>query len=684
MNLSNKIHPTSSVSGKLSLGGAVIFLIVNLGLLSWYIFVGYQWWFHSDSAAHVLLAREIAVSGQFYPSTWNYVNNDLGLFSRHLFILPLLACMPAGYMAFAISGLLYSALILGAVWWLTDLTQAGYAHRIWVVAIVASGISGFMAENMFGQISYGTTILFSSLVLILLYRYLKSADRRYMYHGAGLLLVLIVIFLSNPVRAFVYYGIPLTGACVCYFYVKESFRPSTKLYRLMVIIGAGVVVGTCSHLLLSSVIVSVAGADQARWLAYDQMARNLSLTVKGLLATLGGLPVPDTKILSLHGIYDAVRLMTAIVLMGLVPCKAYRVLNGANDGMFLLATYALIMLVGVFFLQITTSIPVMATPIQSFRYLVPPLVLILILVLLQPLEWEKRPFETFFTLVVAGVLVTSGVPAYVKSDANSTLDWAMNRKSGSRSEKLVDFLISNGLHYGYATFWNAGNISVLSDEKVLVRPIYIDRGLPVPERGLSSSRWFLASTWTGPTFFMLTQDEWPQVDVPLLKAYLGEPVQKLTHANYQVLVFSDNPASILPEWNPVFDIALYFPASGRSIKQIGQLIENPDGDGYILIADTGESGYLHFGPYISLAPNEYVVRFDVEAAYHPHGAVQLDVVGYPQQDVFARATLTSSNEPQSLYVSLDTHRIMEFRVFALGHGQVVFRGVSVEKVTGSP
>ncbi len=668
----------SPVSDKLSLGLAILFLFINLGLLIWYIFVGYQWWFHSDSAAQVLFAREIAVSGKLYPSDWNYVNNDLGIFSRYLFILPLLSFMPAGYTVFAISGIIYSALVLISIWWLTGVTQAGYARRIWVIAIISAGISGFMAENLFGQISYGPAVLFSSIILILLYKYLNSPDKRQSYHGTALLLILIIIFCSNPARAIVYYGIPLAGTIAWYILARENFKPSKKLYRLIVFIAAGILTGTFLHLLLSSMIISVAGAGQAHWLSYEQMTRNLSLTLKGLLATLGGLPTPDGKVLSLHGIYDALRFTSTLIVIGMIPYTFLRILKTGTDGMFLIAVYSLIMLVAVFFLQVTTSLPVMTAPIQSFRYLVPPLVLFLILVLIQPLEWWSRPFAAFFTLVIAGVLVTSGFPAYVKSDADSTLHWTLHRKSGSNAEKLIDFLLSNGLHYGYATFWNAGNISVLSSEKVLVRPVYIDRGLPVPERHLSSIRWFLSDTWSGQTFFLLTKDEWPAVDLPLLKTYLGEPDRELTHANYRVLVFSDNPAGILPEWDPGFDTAVHFPASKRSIKHIGQLVASPTGDGFELIAEKGETGYLHFGPYVSLAPGSYVVRFDVVAEYNRKGVVQVDVIGYPHQDVFAETTLTSSNQPQSLYFTLDTRRIMEFRVFALGHAQVIFRGVSVQ------
>ena len=55
---------------------------------------------------------------------------------------------------------------------------------------------------------------------------------------------------------------------------------------------------------------------------------------------------------------------------------------------------------------------------------------------------------------------------------------------------LKNFLLKNGLHYGYAKFWYAGVLSVLSDEKLLVRQVVFDQGLPKPDRWLSSAGLF--------------------------------------------------------------------------------------------------------------------------------------------------------------------------------------------------
>jgi len=76
---------------KIGMSLALLFLTCNFLLLCWYLFVVYKTGFHSDSAAKVLLAREIVETGQYFPRDWNFVNGDLFVLFGHTFIIPLLA-----------------------------------------------------------------------------------------------------------------------------------------------------------------------------------------------------------------------------------------------------------------------------------------------------------------------------------------------------------------------------------------------------------------------------------------------------------------------------------------------------------------------------------------------------------------------------------------------------------------
>jgi len=552
---------------------ALLFLVCNLLLLCWYLFVGYKAGFHSDSAVKVLLAREIVETGQYFPHDWNYVNGDLFVLFGHTFIIPLLAFIPAGYLSHAISGLISAVLILSGVWFLTGLTQVSLSRRVVIVAIVASGISGCMAENLYGQVSYGVFVYFSCYILFFSYRFLHASQKQKKYYGLALFCVLCVAFWSNPQRAIVSFGIPLIAAIAWYMlgltHTVFSEQKKTAWY-LIVIVFAGFMLGTALH------SVTLAGFNydfaslHARWLSYDFMLRNAIITPESFLALFGGLPTADGEVVSKIGIYEATRLVAGLALLGLIPYSIHTSLRKKGNGIAFLASFALTALVGVLFVQLTTTVPDMNDPILVSRFFVPSLVLSLILSLSHKLDWSKAPIVSLSTAAVAVCFVTSAYPAFVTMGISSKFDRSITVQHHNALDGLKDFLLENGLHYGYAKFWNAGVLSVLSDEKLLVRQIVIDQGLPKPDRWLSSNRWYRPSAWQGETFLLLSSQEEEQeetVDWDLLEHYHCKPIRKLSYEGFKVFVFPHNLAKYLSGWDRRYEAPESFPASKESLHE---------------------------------------------------------------------------------------------------------------------
>ena len=183
------------------------------------------------------------------------------------------------------------------------------------------------------------------------------------------------------------------------------------------------------------------------------------------------------------------------------------------------------------------------------RYFVPSLVLSLILLLSQKLDWSKAPIVSLSTAAVAVCFVTSAYPAFVKMGISSKFDRSITVQHHNALDGLKDFLLENGLHYGYAKFWNAGVLSVLSDEKLLVRQIVIDQGLPKPDRWLSSNRWYRPGAWQGETFLLLSPQRRTRRNWDLLERYHCKPIRKLSYEGFQIFVFPHNLAKYLPGWD---------------------------------------------------------------------------------------------------------------------------------------
>ncbi|MCX5880934.1 MAG: hypothetical protein NTU74_03770 [Deltaproteobacteria bacterium] len=667
---------------------ALLFLAGNLLLLCWYLFFGYKSEFHSDSAAKVLLAREIVETGQYFPHDWNYVNGDLFVLFGHTFIIPLLAFMPAGYLSHAISGLISSVLILSGVWFLTGLTQVSISRRVFIVSIIASGISGCMAENLYGQVSYGVFVYFSCYILFFSYRFLHAGRKQGIYYGLALFCVLCLAFWSNPQRALMSFGIPLLAAIAWYIqglaHTEFSGQIKNAWYAIVIVL-AGFLLGAALR------SVTLAGFDydlvslQARWLSYDFMLRNAMITPESFLALFGGLPTADGEVVSKIGIYEAARLAAGIALLVLIPYSIHTSLRQKGSGFAFLASFALTALVGVLFVQIATTVP-KNDPILISRYFVPSLVLSLILSLSQKLDWPKAPIVSLFTAAVAVCFVTSAYPAFVKMGISSKYDRSITVQRHNTLDGLKDFLLENGLHYGYAKFWNAGVLSVLSDEKLLVRQVVIDQGLPKPDRWLSSNRWYRPSAWQGETFLLLStqkaepeedQEEQEIIDWDLLERYHCKPIRKLSYEGFQIFVFPHNLAKYLSGWDRRYETSESFPASKESLHRTGKFYDNYENTGSALVADKGEVGLLYHGTDIDVEAGTYTVSFDVAVEEAPDGSARLDVAAAPDQRLLAETVLIDNSSPRQLRFTLNRLATLEFRVWSLGNARVVFRDMSI-------
>lgn len=657
----------------------IFFVLLNTFFLIWYIFCGYQDLFHSDSAAKVLLAKEILETKEFFPSEWNYVNNDLSVSYRHAFIIPLLWFMPAGYLVHAISGLISAFILLSSIWLVTRITRTDYSPRIWIVAIIASGISGFMAENLYGQFSYGPAVFFSSLVLYLSYSMLRQEKTCNKLFFFLFFVAIILLFWANPQRSVIYYGVPLLCSLLGICLHRRLQIPRSRPWTVFAGLVGGAFVGTFLHYYTLSFVTVVQGAGSIHWISFADMGRNIGYAFMGLLAIFGGLPSPYEDVVSASGIYVALRLWFSLCILGLMSYAIFRSVRREQSGIYYLAVYALTNMVFVGFLYSTTSLPDMSDPIQSSRYFVPGLVIMLIVLFSMKFERIREPFCCYSTMACAVVLMTAAYPTYVGSDVNSKYYWDDAHNESVSYQDLTAFLQANDLRYGYATFWNAGVLSVLSREKVRVRQIWIDRGLPEPRRHLSSNRWYRPSAWQGKTFMLLTEDEAETVDWGVLERYQGMPVQTLEWNDFQIFVYDQNMARNIPGWDNRFEQPAVFLATKRSLSNVGTLDEDYAHNRPALVADKGEAGALYFGPYVKALPGRYTAIFDVLSEYAPQGGVRLDVAAANGQEILAQKTIPASSSPQSLTFDLEEEKKLEFRVWALGSARVAFKRVTVQR-----
>jgi hypothetical protein len=532
-------------------------LFINLALLTWYVFYGYHSILHSDSAVKVLIAREIVETGQYFPDDWNYVNGDLFVLFGHLFIIPLLEFFPAGFFVHAFSGIVCATITLSGIWLITSLFEIGKVKRLIIVSILASGLSGFTAENLYGQVSYGTVVYFSCYLIYFAWGLLSSLGRRKILFGIGLSVALVLAAWANPQRATISYALPLLVAVSCYivsctftYSGTDSARVIRSGLALTGVVLLSIIVGVAFHLITLRGVNNVLGAGNALWLSYDEMMHNASLLLKQVFVVFGGLPSPGGVVASKSGLYQAIRLISALALLVLMPISLRIALQERSSGSQFVASFTLVSTLLTLFIQETTTVPVMSAAVQTSRYLIPPLIFLLIIALAQNYSLVKKPLMALVGIAVYVVFITSAYSNFFTSNNSNEINWRQSWQRHHNLENLKDFLLANDLHYGYATYWNAGVISVLSDEKVLIRQVLINGGLPMPHRHLSSNRWYRPRAWQGETFLLLTAQEASSINWDLLeRRYQTKPLREVSFEGFKVFVFTQNLAKNIPEWD---------------------------------------------------------------------------------------------------------------------------------------
>lgn len=664
---------------KLITSGVILLLLINIVFMLGYIFIWYQNYFHSDSAVKVLLAKEIFDTGDFFPSDWNYVNSDLFVLFGHVFILPLLPFMPAGFTAHAISGSVFAGLILWGVWLVSSIGDIPRWQRLAIVSVIASGISGFMIENLYGQVSYGVVFFFCLYIVYFSDRILSTQGKWKVVWGILLIIILALAYWANPKRAFVSYGLPLFLALSWMFFLNKK-RNGYKYLSLIIIALFGAVLGSLLHIQTIKEVNNHLGASNARWLPLEGVLTNIGLTAKGLFAQLGGLLPADVSLFTLGGLYAGFRFVVAAIALIVITIVLRRTIAHGTDRMKLFGLFSMFAFGLLLFMQITTTIPVMSDPITSSRYLVPGLLLGILIMIMYPVQWSRQGSPlTMSVLLVTFAFIVSGYHNFRLSTTNSEY-LAQPLQINPDREELINFLRKNNLEYGFSSYWNAGSLTVLSDGEVKVRQIVFSNGVPAPMRHLSSNRWYRPSMWQGETFLLLTSQEAKFLDSEKMVFYGAIPSQIKEFDDYIIYVFPENIAGRFPGWDTRFESPVTFKVSKDSLSQTGRLNDDYEGAGPVLLAEKGESGALYFGPYVNVEPGRYRVTFDVIAAQQSSGVVRLDVAAAPDQKIFGEITLTESHQPQVIEFSLDKTRTMEFRVWALGNERVIFRGVTIQRL----
>ena len=364
-----------------------LLLAGNLLLLLFFIFFDYQLIFHSDAAVKNLLAQEMLETGHFFPPAWNYINNDLWVVFNHAFIVPMLAFLPNGFTVHALSDVVSAALLLWGGWKVTAVLGQSTTARLLSMVLLTSGMSVIMAEHVYGQAAYGAAFYLGCFLLYAYWSLTQARGRARWGWAAATAVLAALLFWANPQRALVFYGLPLLMAAAALRAMDvraasaaagpagrgalPTRSPGTgrRWHALCIaVLLAGLVAGVLLNGYTLRHVINHKGLTVMNWLTYDAMLDNAQAVVGGMLGILGGIPRSASKVASLQGGYQMLRLLAALAVLVLAPLALRRALYGAHRGRVFVAVFAAGMLGLNLLVMLTTTLADMSAPEASVRY----------------------------------------------------------------------------------------------------------------------------------------------------------------------------------------------------------------------------------------------------------------------------------------------------------------------------
>lgn len=514
----------------------VIVIAWVLGNLIYYTFFAGNLAFISDTATANLLAREQIETKSFFPRTWTY-GQSLWTFGLNVPIVFLSWLSGNQLLLRSISSLIFIGIALCSVFFFH---KKVFQDQSWLLSIpiLFSGLSDSYGSVVFGQTAYLAPLFYMLFSLILLVTALDSDFKIKKKSNFILLLALLVYLGIGGVRYLQSVSVPLIFSILVVFLLensksslKEMSLGFKRVIALCIILGIAVLCGLAVFLVLVGRVHFVPGAIRMKYVSWDEFFINVA-RILSAIRDLFGIKT-GIYLLSIDGVLNGIKIVVVFFLLFFFPVLQLKKYKDEPFEIKLFTWFSVIHILLVIYLGLFTDMLYLSSP----RYFITSVYL---LVLLSAYYMNRYVFHTspvFKLIIVLCVAIYAVWISFSVYTYNKSYETNMSKKM-----ELVDYLCDNDLTYGYASFWNAGANTVLSDYEVEIVSVNITDEEVSPYYWLSSDRWYYPERHSGPTFLLLDQAEKEQFYAGPIPKVLGSPKKILSFNEFTIMVYDYNIA----------------------------------------------------------------------------------------------------------------------------------------------
>ncbi len=507
---------------------------------------------HSDTVDSLLWAQATVETGQVLAEDFHYA--ALLPFGGNVWMVPVLQLFGYGLTAHTVSMSIFAILFVLAAFSLframkwSGIASAGSAL---LLSLLLSG-SVKLREIMWEHVIYYSLGILLLMVLLNLCLRLADYGRRFLdgARGRGFLLrfgLLGLAFLllcigcgTDGFQMLVLTVLPVLGGYFVMLVLDDtmSLRPRSLLVKAAPIAVMGV--GLLAGLKLLSVFTGDGAISAGYETAYSNWASmgDWWKHIEGFLnswLTLFGVEVNGgDPLFSLESVFLLLKLVVALLLLVCPVLLLTRYAKLQREGSRLVAWAHCVLLAVILLGYICGAL-------SAANWRLTPLLgssIIATLTYFRELLDNKDMGRRMAVLLTVALVVVAGFNAY------TVLELPQGPGNNQKYITITEALAQKGYTKGYASFWNAGVASLLSDGEVMVVNIDVDENGVRKARYQNRDAWFEDEAGQEFYFLMLTQDEYMKVVAShyWLQLHTNHHlVDQWQQEGFYILVFSGNP-----------------------------------------------------------------------------------------------------------------------------------------------
>lgn len=508
---------------------AALFIgIFGVGIVLIFIIFISKGYYHADCTDTITWAEAIIDGNSLMNQEFYYA--CLLPFGGQLLMLPFVAVFGVGMTA-QICGMVLFALVFAAA--LVFLCRSMDLSYKWSCVTLTSVLMVFSISEKLREIFwchiiyYSLGLLFLMVGLGLVLRIIKSENPKKRYYI--FLCIWTVLCSMNGIQSLTIYGLPVVAALIAeiFFDLKTPFicEKNYKKYILILSLVICVMTGFILSVFVNGDIVAgyqdgySTFSDQKTWM--DNF-----LSIIPQLFTLFGVKVSlDVLIYSFDGILALLKIICALVIITIpviMTCMYKRFEEVSYRLMILTHVFmTALILLGWIFGSLNTACwrlsPVVGTSV-------------ILCVMFMRWIYRNKSYRRISAIIAVPIMIM------ILLSVNDIVKLDKQTEANRQLQELTQLLEDNDLEYGYATFWNANSITLLSDSKVKVRCTRIDNGKIYPRMYQTNINWYKDNSYDK-YFILLTGNEYYEY---LYGDSFVNPERVITYEDFFILVYSYN------------------------------------------------------------------------------------------------------------------------------------------------